>query len=72
MRGGRKVPEHSEDSGQTSLWDTPPEQVWTGQVILPGPRMAHQRIYDCKTTGGMALAIAMFKNKELKLQFLVL
>ena len=64
--------EYTEDSGRTWPWCTPLEQVWKGQVILPGPRMAHQRIYDCKTTGGMALAIAMFKNKELKLQFLVL
>ena len=46
VRGGKEVSEHSEDSGKTSLQDTPPEQVWKGQVILPGPRMAHQGIYD--------------------------
>ena len=71
MRGGKEVSEHSEDSGKTSLQDTPPEQVWKGQVILPGPRMAHQGIYDCQTTGGMASAVTMFKHKELKLHFLV-
>ena len=30
VRGGKEVSEHSEDSGQTSLWDMPPEQVWKG------------------------------------------
>ena len=71
MKGGKEVSEHSEYSGKTSLQDTPPQQVWKGQVILPGPRIAHQGIYDCQTTGDMASAVAMFKNKELKLQFLV-